>query len=313
GRCTPRACPALMTACPYPCRPLGRPRGRWAPGGSAEEQAPPTRKRRLAAALQRAATVPPTVAAVWCAGRLVAWPVRFAGEVFVAVSAEVDLLFDIALRLDPRLLTAYGVGDALGAVHLAPLDVYLFVDDRLLLDVDPLFVDRHADLLVTGADLAFGRPCRVDLTPLDRHLLVGDRDVHRLLLDDDVLADGDLAGLIALLVGPEPLFAVAERVGVVFRGRALARRRRRSTERAFLRGAFGRRGRGLIPAARLDLVLGDVEVHLAIGHLADGRVRDVAFRGEDEPLGDDQVGATDIRNVADLVVVCVEDVPSLLD
>src|SRR5512135_3893014 len=93
----------------------------------------------------------------------------------------------VPLAFDADLLLADLAGDALGILDdpLAHRD--LFLDDRLLLHRDLLLPHRDADLL---ARLDIGRgPLAGGGVPLDDDLLALGRDLHRLLLGMDLLAD----------------------------------------------------------------------------------------------------------------------------
>src|SRR5690606_37887701 len=76
---------------------------------------------------------------------------------------------------------------------------------RMLLDLDLLAVDRHADHLALASG-GFGRRAVRNVTPLDGDLFVRHRNVEGSTLFDDVLRDHHLADLLAVLVDVDMFF-----------------------------------------------------------------------------------------------------------
>src|SRR5205823_7567461 len=102
-------------------------------------------------------------------------------------------------------LAPHGARDLLRLLHLTLADLDLSVDHRLLLKLDPRLPDRDLDRGLL-ADRPIGWS-RLDRVALDEHLLAGHRDVDALLLGDHLLAEPDLAGLLRLRMGYQPLLA----------------------------------------------------------------------------------------------------------
>src|SRR5690606_14700161 len=102
---------------------------------------------------------------------------------------------------DPRSLLADLLGDLLGVLDPALLNVDLAGDDGLLIDRDLFLVDRHVDFVL--ADVALRRALRLDRAVLDIHLFPSHRYLASLLLGYDLALHVDRTGFNLALARTE--------------------------------------------------------------------------------------------------------------